>query len=341
MNKKENKDFYLTKDLEESIEGLPNLENSSNRIAKKFSKNKTNKKKILTKKNVSLIVILISILTVILVSFFMKRKKVNNLVAVSSENLRAMTYGEFSDDDSKTNSDYVRFGAFFLRDIDNDGVADKIKGTCREIGKEDILYMELNILTNGSFEDGKITINADNFYLQTAIPKDTEIKENAVGNNTKEIKLNTIGSGTQKLITGIVRAGDYSSNSNYYAAIGNDTTKFSKINSITLTGTHVTFDGKRTEINKTVEFNVDWYSSTQSEIPTYIAGNERNLNQIKDIKQAIDEENDRINLEFNLGIQEKNNKTILKSANITATVPQINGYSPIDVLVLNSNTEYK
>ena len=340
MNKKENKDFYLTKDLEESIEGLPNLENSSNRIAKKFSKNKTNKKKILTKKNVSLIVILISILTVILVSFFMKRKKVNNLVAVSSENLRAMTYGEFSDDDSKTNSDYVRFGAFFLRDIDNDGVADKIKGTCREIGKEDILYMELNILTNGSFEDGKITINADNFYLQTAIPKDTEIKENAVGNNTKEIKLNTIGSGTQKLITGIVRAGDYSSNSNYYAAIGNDTTKFSKINSITLTGTHVTFDGKRTEINKTVEFNVDWYSSTQSEIPTYIAGNERNLNQIKDIKQAIDEENDRINLEFNLGIQEKNNKTILKSANITATVPQINGYSPIDVLVLNSNTEY-
>ena len=78
MNKKENKDFYLTKDLEESIEGLPNVENSSNRIAKKFSKNRTNGKRIFTKKNVSLIIIFISILTVILVSFFMKVKKTNN-----------------------------------------------------------------------------------------------------------------------------------------------------------------------------------------------------------------------------------------------------------------------
>lgn len=51
--------------------------------------------------------------------------------------------------------------------------------------------MEVNVLTNGSFINGKITINSDNFYLQTAIPKDSEIKNNYIGSNTKEIELNT------------------------------------------------------------------------------------------------------------------------------------------------------
>ena len=320
--------------LEARIEKLTDLKtcNAKERSIKK--------KRVITAKNTAFIAILISIITAILIIIFMNTKKQITVMSTDSELLRAMTYGEFTDEDSKTNSDFVRFGAFFLRDVNNDGVADKIKGTCREIGNEDLLYMELNVLTNGDFENGKITINSDNFYFLAAIPKDTEVKENAVGNNIKEIKLNTIGSGTQKLLIGAVRAGDYSSNSNYFAALDNNTEKYSKINSITLTGTHVAFDGTRTEVEKTVEFNVDWYATIKSEIPTYIAGNERNLNQSKDINQVIDEENERVNLEFILGIQEKNNKTILNSANITATVPQINGYSPIEVVVSNPNTDY-
>ena len=39
--------------------------------------------------------------------------------------------------------DYVQFDAFFLRDINGDGYAEGIRGTCKEVGKEDTLYMEL------------------------------------------------------------------------------------------------------------------------------------------------------------------------------------------------------
>ena len=257
-----------------------------------------------------------------------------------SELARAMTYDQFTDADASVNgTDYVKFGAFFLRDINNDGYAEKIKGTCKQVGKEDTLYMELNVLTNGYLENGVITINSDNFYLQTAIPKDSEVKDNVISNNTKQISLNQINNGTQKLLTGIVRTGDYSYDSQKFAAIGNDTTKMSKVNSITLTGTHVAADGTRTQINKTVEFNMDWYGTTKAEIPSYIA-NERNLNQSKDNTNVVDEENKQAVFEFDIGMQETNNQLILSKAHLEGTIPQLNGYDPAKVEVVDSNVTF-
>ena len=257
-----------------------------------------------------------------------------------SELARAMTYDQFTDADASVNgTDYVKFGAFFLRDINNDGYAEKIKGTCKQVGKEDTLYMELNVLTNGYLENGVITINSDNFYLQTAIPKDSEVKDNVISNNTKQISLNQINNGTQKLLTGIVRTGDYSYDSQKFAAIGNDTTKYSKVNSVTLTGTHVAADGTRTQINKTVEFNMDWYGTTKAEIPSYIA-NERNLNQSKDNTNVVDEENKQAVFEFDIGMQETNNQLILSKAHLEGTIPQLNGYDPAKVEVVDSNVTF-
>ena len=257
-----------------------------------------------------------------------------------SELARAMTYDQFTDADASVNgTDYVKFGAFFLRDINNDGYAEKIKGTCKQVGKEDTLYMELNVLTNGYLENGVITINSDNFYLQTAIPKDSEVKDNVISNNTKQISLNQINNGTQKLLTGIVRTGDYSYDSQKFAAIGNDTTKYSKINSVTLTGTHVAANGTRTQINKTIELNMDWYGTTKAEIPSYIA-NERNLNQSKDNTNVVDEENEQAVFEFDIGMQETNNQLILSKANLEGTIPQLNGYDPAKVEVVDSNATF-
>ena len=254
-----------------------------------------------------------------------------------SELARAMTYDQFTDADSSVDgTDYVKFGAFFLRDINNDGYAEKIKGTCKQVGKEDTLYMELNVLTNGYLENGVITINSDNFYLQTAIPKDSEVKDNVISNNTKQISLNQINNGTQKLLTGIVRTGDYSYDSQKFAAIGNDTTKYSKVNSVTLTGTHVAADGTRTQINKTIELNMDWYGTTKAEIPSYIA-NERNLNQSKDNTNVVDEENKQAVFEFDIGMQETNNQLILSKAHLEGSIPQLNGYDPAKVEVVDSN----
>ena len=257
-----------------------------------------------------------------------------------SELARAMTYDQFSDDDANIDgTDYVKFGAFFLRDINNDGYAEKIKGTCKQVGKEDTLYMELNVLTNGYLENGVITINSDNFYLQTAIPKDSEVKDNVISNNTKQISLNQINNGTQKLLTGIVRTGDYSYDSQKFAAIGNDTTKMSKVNSVTLTGTHVAADGTRTQISKTVEFNMDWYGTTKAEIPSYVAGSS-NLSQSKDNTNVVDEKNKQAVFEFDIGMQETNNQLILSKAHLEGTIPQLNGYDPSKVEIVDSNATF-
>ena len=305
-------------------------------MLKKFGE-KITKKGLLIAGGIAIALVAIIIAIAIVSSKGEKTKK--NSSTPDSELARAMTYDQFTDADSSVDgTDYVKFGAFFLRDINNDGYAEKIKGTCKQVGKEDTLYMELNVLTNGYLENGVITINSDNFYLQTAIPKDSEVKDNVISNNTKQISLNQINNGTQKLLTGIVRTGDYSQDSQKFAAIGNDTTKMSKVNSVTLTGTHVAADGTRTQINKTVEFNMDWYGTTKTEIPNYIDG-EPNLNQSKDNTDIIDEENNQVVFEFDIGIQELNNELILSKACIEGEVPQLNGYDPITVDAGNSNAQ--
>ena len=306
-------------------------------MLKKF-KEKITKKSLLIAGGIAIALVAI-IIAIAIVSSKGERTKKKSFTP-DSELARAMTYDQFSDEDSNVDgTDYVKFGAFFLRDINNDGYAEKIKGTCKQVGKEDTLYMELNVLTNGYLENGVITINSDNFYLQTAIPKDSEVKDNVISNNTKQISLNQINNGTQKLLTGIVRTGDYSYDSQKFAAIGNDTTKYSKINSVTLTGTHVAADGTRTQINKTVEFNMDWYGTTKAEIPSYVAGSS-NLSQSKDNTNVVDEENKQAVFEFDIGMQETNNQLILSKAHLEGTIPQLNGYDPSKVEIVDSNATF-
>ena len=241
---------------------------------------------------------------------------------ISPEIIRSREYDLVKPGDEVTNSDYVLFDAFFLKDLDGDGKADSIRGTCNEIGKEDTLYLDLKVLNNGYFKNGKITINSSNFYFNTTIVKDSIIKENYISNNTKTINLKEITNGSQKLITGMVRSGDYS-NAYYQAqAIGSDTNKYSQINSITLTGTHVDNDGTQTQISKTVNFNVDWYGTTKAGISVTNIKNE-----VDDMEQLINGQN--LNLEFEIKTEEKNNKLILSSSTIEGTIPELNGYKPI------------
>ena len=306
-------------------------------MLKKFGEKITRKKLIIASGIAIVLMAMVIVIAIILSKGESARKK--NFVP-DSELARAMTYDQFTDADSSVDgTDYVKFGAFFLRDINNDGYAEKMKGTCKQVGEEDTLYMELNVLTNGYLENGVITINSDNFYLQTAIPKDNEVKDNLISYDTEKISLNQINNGTQKLLNGIVRSGDYSVDSQRTAAIGDDTTKYSKINSVTLTGTHVSEDGSKTEINKTINLNMDWYGTVKAEIPSYIAG-VRNLYQSRDNTNVVDNENKQAIFEFNVGMQEKNNELLLSKAHLEGTIPQINGYDPLKVEVTNKNVVF-
>ena len=311
-----------------------------------------------TKKNLILFLVAIIVFLGIVILFaniFSPKSKIKNEKVNDAELARAREYARVEDGQEKveiTNSagekvnfDYVQFDAFFLRDLNGDGYAEGVRGTCKEIGKEDTLYMELNVLTKGYLKDGKITINGDkNYYLQTSIVKDNEVKNNYVSNDTQKIEFNKIKNGTQKLLTAVVRSGDYSYTSTKTAAIGKDINKYSKINSVTLTGTHVEEleDGttKETPIEKTVEFNVDWYGTTKAEILPYIKGNLENLNQKYDINKLINEQSQELNLKFKIGIQEAENKLLLKKSYIEGTIPQLNGYNPSNVYIEGTNVKY-
>ena len=264
------------------------------------------------------------------------------LIATNPELARAMTYGELTEKDEETQSENVRFSVYFARDLNGDGYADRVKGTCKEVEGEDTLYMSLNVLEDGYLKDAKIEIEANNIYFKTALVDDEVIEGNYISENTTTINLKDVQAGTQKLIFGQVRSGDYRYTSTKRDAIGKDTNKYSGINKITLTGTHVSSDGQtKTPIEKTIELPVDWYGTTKAEIPyTYGSNGEKNKYQNYNTEGIVDEENQEVNLEFKIVSQESNNKLLLKKSTIEGTIPELNGYKPTKVEVTGENVQY-
>ena len=130
---------------------------------KKIGENKK-ERKILNKKTIGIGIAIILIAVITIAILIQQNRQIQN---VSPELARAMTYEQFLDGEEEvegTNGS-VKFRAFFLRDINNDGEADRIKGTARPIGEEDTLYMEIIVQTAGYLKDAKIQINGQNFYL--------------------------------------------------------------------------------------------------------------------------------------------------------------------------------
>ena len=295
-----------------------------------------------SKKRIILTGLCLAIVTlfVAIALFSIQQNKTNKTIA-NPELARAMEYGELTEKDEETQSEYVRFSVYFARDLNGDGYAEKVKGTCKEVEGEDTLYMSLNVLGNGYLENGKITIKSDNMYFKTALVNDETINGNYISENTKEINLKQVNVGTQKLIFGQVRSGDYRYISTKRDAIGKDTNKYSGTNKIILTGTHVAEDGTRTDIEKEIEIPVDWYSSTKAEIPyTYGLNNEKNKYQNYNTEAIVDSKNQEVNLEFKIVAQESNNKLLLQKSNIEGTIPELNGYKPTKVEVTGENVKY-
>ena len=269
--------------------------------------------------------------------------KINNIT--NPELARAMEYPQVEEGDASfDNTPYVEFDAFFLRDLDGDGYAESVRGTCNEIGKQDTLYMELKLLTNGYIKEGAtITINGNagedrNFYLETSIPEDNEIEGNYIGRDINQIKLKKIGGGgkgTQKILTGIVKSNRSSFFSDIAEALGNNIDNYSRENSITFKGIHVRDDGdgKTTEIpiEKTVKFNIDWYGDLKANI---------GIDYKSDIQKVIDKENNEVNIEFTIEPSERNNQLILSKSYVEGEIPQLNGYNPEKVEITGTDISY-
>ena len=274
----------------------------------------------------------IIVLAIILLSVVGYRLLNRKSIEEVPEILRSRTYEQVEEgDETIDGTDYVTFDAYYLRDLNGDGYAEKLRGTCREIGTQDTLYMDLNVLTNGTLKNGKITINGENFRFSTALVKDSVIAQDYISSDTKEIKLNDLNAGTQKLIFGIVQSGDYTRNSLLASAIGNDTNKYNvDTNTITLTGTHVSDEGVETEISKTVYLTNDWYGTTQASIYS-------TSQTYESLQDALDEENQKVTISFNVYPNEIKEQLILQKNHTDITIPQLNGYDPISVTTTTQN----
>ena len=267
----------------------------------------------------------LAVILVIVAAIIIASIEKANLIKANPELGRAMNYEEFTDKDEEVEgTENVKFSAFFLRDINQDGYAEKIKGTCKEIGKEDTLYMEINVETAGMLKNAKIEIQGNNFYLQTSLPKDNELKDNYIGNNIKVIEFNDLNNGTQKLLTGIVRSGDYSYTSSKADAIGNNINNLSRQdNKVILTGTYVNEENQEIEIRKEVNLETDWYGETRASIST--------TNQSKNLEDVIDEEKGVVKLDFTVYTNETANELILSKNYVEGEIPELNGYAPTSV----------
>lgn len=293
----------------------------------------------LTKKSIiSIIIILVAVSTIIGIYSIISNKKTNRTM-LSPELERTQAYEDVKDGDNGIKDtdgndiSTVKFDAFFLKDKNGDGIAESIRGTCNEVGGQATLYMNLSVAEEGHLTNGKITINSENFYFNTSIVKDNEVEKNYVSTNTKEIKLKDITNGTQKLLMGSVRSGDYSNSYNKTSAIGNDTSNYSKENSVTFSGTYVDSSGNEKTFTKTVPFVIDWYGETDASITP-----KTQTVEIKEMNSLVKEEG--LELNFDIKTAESKNQLLLESSEITGTIPEFNGYKPTSVKISGTNVTY-
>ena len=237
-------------------------------------------------------------------------------------------------DENKNLISAIQFDAFFLEDKDGDGEAEEVRGSCNEIGTDANFYMDLRVIEDGHLKDGTITINSDNFYFNTAIVKDNVVADNYISSNTKTIKLNELTNGSQALLIGSVRSGDYSSTSSKTSAIGNDTSKYSKENTITFTGTYVDSDNKEYKFSKEIPFIVDWYGEVNAEITP-----KAQTVTTSDFNNLVGEEG--LKLDFDVKVTENRNQLNLYGSYIKGTIPELNGYKPTQVTISGTNVTYE
>lgn len=287
-------------------------------------------------KNIVIFLALVAIIAIVI--FFASKRKETSIINMSSNSLLSQNYDVASDEDAIIKDDKnnvingIEFDAFFLAENESGEEAKRVRGACNKIGEQSNLYIKLAVKEEGYIKDGIIDINSNNFYFNTSIIKDTEVANNCISPNTKTITLNNINNGTDKILMGSVRSGNYSSVYNKTSAIGNDTNKYNKENTITFSGTFVENSEER-HFTKTVPIKVDWYGNIDCMItPQSQTSYVENFNDLKT--------EEGICLETSINVAETLNELIMSGSYISGTIPELNGYKATNVEILGKNVEY-
>ena len=242
-------------------------------------------------------------------------------------------FKEVTEEDYETQSDNVKFMAYFLSG------EKKVDGTSNRIGYSDKMYFDLK-MSQGRLENAKIEIGSQNFYLETNLMSDSVISENYVSKNTKEIVLNNLSGNVDKTFEAQVKSGDYEFTTSISEAIGLDISNYSKENVITFTADYYE-DGSNNpiHISKEIPLTVEWYGEINCEIPETVYGNE-NLIQKYNLTDYLDAENEEMTLEFSIATQETNNEVLIKKSYVEGTIPLVNDIAPTNVTIEGENIVY-
>ena len=269
--------------------------------------------------HISLAVLVITIIALVAMVVV---KTTSKIATVTDKEMKMeLTYNQLNENSARVeNCDYVQFSAFFARDLNEDGYAERLNGTCKQISDTDNLYIELNVLTKGYLENGVITINSDNnFNWNTSMVADTVISKTYIG-NVFEIELKPkVSNGSQKMMWGQITP-----------SLKNNINNYSHINSVNLTGTHVieNDDGTetRTEINVTREVKVDWYDKTETSVELLTE-----TNYLHDFS----EDNNTV-VKFNVATRETVEKLMLQKQVMEIEIPKLMNYDATDVTCTDS-----
>ena len=158
------------------------------------------------KTKISSIIAVIILAIVAITAVVISRKKGTNHVAeiTSPEILRSINYDQVQEGDEKIEEcdNKVNFSAYFLKDINGDGRAEKLYGSCQQVGNRSELYIDVNVEGEGHIENGVITIDGKNFKLGMSMLKDTLLKNNTVSDDVQTIELNPVTSGISEVLIG-------------------------------------------------------------------------------------------------------------------------------------------
>ena len=261
--------------------------------------------------------ILVAVVLTAIITAIASMQVFNSISSVSEAERVAMTYEELEETDIKTQSDNVEFSAFFPKDLNGDGVAERVNGATIRLGSSDTLYAELKVSTEGSLRNGTITLNGENVSWTTAIVADSIVAKDYIGETSSIQLADEIQAGSQRLFSGKLSS-----------KLGNNINDYSKVNSMTLTGLYVDDQGNETPIDVTREFTVDWYGS----INTDIVSTTQNINVTK--------YDTTMQLRFNVSVKETIGQLLLKDLDVEITAPELNGYKAIEGSITSNVSEF-
>ncbi len=267
----------------------------------------------------------ITIITIIIIisCILLSQKKKCGIDNLDIQTKVAKSYKQITDKDMSVNNGIVKFGAYFLKDIDEDGYNERLLGSCNKVDGSDTLVLDLNISGDGVLKDGVIKIESTNFTYKMAELEDIVLNGNYVSNNVKQINLKELPSGTQRLIMGTIHSNI------------SEPDDYSKDTKITLQGTYVCEGQEDVQINKSFDITADWYGTATSKI-SYTSKRKYDYASYDNIDQI----NKNFIFNFTLKRAEEENSLLVKAHHIDIEIPSLKNEYPTIVTCNDKNYSY-